>query len=33
VFMVFRALGWSRLPEFAEEKEAGYWARKQSRCE
>jgi hypothetical protein len=33
VFMVFRALGWSRLPVFAEEEDVGYWARKQSRCE
>jgi hypothetical protein len=28
VFMVFRALGWSRLPKFEKEK-AGHWTRKQ----
>jgi hypothetical protein len=28
VFMVFRPVGWTRLPEFAK-KEAGYWERKQ----
>jgi hypothetical protein len=28
VFMVFRPVGWTRLPEF-ERKETGYWERKQ----